>query len=331
MTLNTEFTDILRVKGINAQGFGTIAKLVMKDRRITAQAKAIYAYISAYAGSGTTAFPSVELMCEDLGMKDETLLKHRRQLEQCGYLNITRERNKKGQWGRNIYELAFYPIEQEIEPTPENPGMDEPTPDLPTPDYPSMVNPAPANRGTIINSSITNSLIINNQEKKEEEEEEHAGAESNFPKLLFDPRLKEISEAWYTVASTHLNKMQMDEIAYFMDVDKCELGFILELIHSVGLYSYSKHSGGKFKFFVELIVEAMNDGGCRTAAEYGIWKKSKTPPKQQAVGGYQDNSTHNSYNKNKLPAPGVTGLRIKDGVENKSYADIYDVMNFKRT
>ena len=47
-----EFENILLVEGINAKGYGTIPKLVMKDRRLTAQAKAIYAYFCSYAGCG---------------------------------------------------------------------------------------------------------------------------------------------------------------------------------------------------------------------------------------------------------------------------------------
>ena len=48
-----EFTDILRVEGINCKGYGIIPKAVMLDQRLTIQAKAIYAYFRSFAGAGT--------------------------------------------------------------------------------------------------------------------------------------------------------------------------------------------------------------------------------------------------------------------------------------
>ena len=59
-------TDVMNEIDINCMGYGTIAKFVMKDTELTAEAKAIYCYIASYAGSGDTAYPSVELMCHDL-------------------------------------------------------------------------------------------------------------------------------------------------------------------------------------------------------------------------------------------------------------------------
>ena len=50
--------DLLRIEGVNAKGYGCIPKAVMKDRRLTLYAKAIYAYFRSYAGSGNRAFPS---------------------------------------------------------------------------------------------------------------------------------------------------------------------------------------------------------------------------------------------------------------------------------
>ena len=52
-----DMTDVLVMENISAQGFGTVPKIVMLDTRLTAQAKAIYAYFASFAGAGTTAFP----------------------------------------------------------------------------------------------------------------------------------------------------------------------------------------------------------------------------------------------------------------------------------
>jgi hypothetical protein len=46
-----EFTDKLIVEGVNSMGYGTIPKMVMRDRRLSATAKCIYAYFCSYAGA----------------------------------------------------------------------------------------------------------------------------------------------------------------------------------------------------------------------------------------------------------------------------------------
>lgn len=107
----SETEDILRVQGVHAKGFGTIPKLVMKDTRLSIQAKAIYAYFRSYAGAGDTAFPSVRLIMSDLGIKDvHTFLKHRKMLEDCGYITVEQEVQSNGKFGRNIYTLIDNPI-----------------------------------------------------------------------------------------------------------------------------------------------------------------------------------------------------------------------------
>lgn len=47
---------------IFSMGYGHIAKLVMKDKDLTVEAKAIYSYIASYAGASDTAYPSVDLI-----------------------------------------------------------------------------------------------------------------------------------------------------------------------------------------------------------------------------------------------------------------------------
>jgi len=109
---NDEFRDLLRVEGVNAKGFGIIPKLVMQDPRLTRDAKAIYAYICSFAGAGTTAFPSTEKMCRDLGFgKHETMKKHRDLLEKYGYIKVEQQR-ENGKFARNVYILVEKPVEK---------------------------------------------------------------------------------------------------------------------------------------------------------------------------------------------------------------------------
>lgn len=97
-------TDKLKLEGVDKKGYGKIPKLVMKDEQLTIEAKAIYAYFASYAGGGETAFPSIELICHDLGISENRLFKHRKLLVERGYLSIEREQQEKG-WSKNIYTL----------------------------------------------------------------------------------------------------------------------------------------------------------------------------------------------------------------------------------
>ena len=56
-----------RVKSSIA-GYGLVFKRVMKDRNISVEAKALYSYLSAYAGADESSFPSVELIKHELNI-----------------------------------------------------------------------------------------------------------------------------------------------------------------------------------------------------------------------------------------------------------------------
>lgn len=98
-------SDKLILEGVFSKGYGTIPKLVMKDKDLTIEAKGIYAYLSSYAGAGETAFPSVDLICNDLGIGEKRFYKHRKLLEEKGYLKIERVRQERG-FSKNIYTLC---------------------------------------------------------------------------------------------------------------------------------------------------------------------------------------------------------------------------------
>lgn len=97
--------DVIQLEGVLSKGYGTIPKLVMKDENLTIEAKGIYAYLCSYAGAGLTAFPGVELICNDLGISDNRFYKHRKLLEENGYIKIDRVRQDKG-FSKNIYTIC---------------------------------------------------------------------------------------------------------------------------------------------------------------------------------------------------------------------------------
>lgn len=191
---NQDFKDILRVEGINSKGFGIIPKIVMQDRRLTRDAKAIYAYFRSYAGAGTTAFPSVSKICYDLCFgSEDTYRKHFKLLTKYGYIAVQQERAKKGEkdkegntigglFKHNIYTLVEKPEEveeessesienAEIEPTPKNQGTVEKGEEEPTPKDWGPDKWAPENRGYNNNSFKNNSfnnVVVEETDKEEE-------------------------------------------------------------------------------------------------------------------------------------------------------------------
>lgn len=89
---------------ILSQGYGIIPKKVMRDQTLSPESKAIYAYLSSFCGNGNTAFPSISLMCRDLGMGENRFLKHRKSLVDRGYVQIKKKKSEKG-FMNNIYTL----------------------------------------------------------------------------------------------------------------------------------------------------------------------------------------------------------------------------------
>lgn len=98
-------TDLLIFENVAAHGFGTVPKLVMLDRNLTAQAKAIYAYFASFAGAGTTAFPRRATIMRELKMKSlSTYYQHFNLLVQHGYLSVE-QRKSSGRFDLCIYRL----------------------------------------------------------------------------------------------------------------------------------------------------------------------------------------------------------------------------------
>lgn len=111
----TQLENLLIVEGINAQGYGSIPKLVMKDRRLTPQAKAVYAYFCSYAGTGSTAFPKVSQVMYDLNMSNKTFYKHLKQLTDFGYISVIKARQEGSKFDNNVYKINTHPRKTIVE------------------------------------------------------------------------------------------------------------------------------------------------------------------------------------------------------------------------
>jgi hypothetical protein len=102
-----DMTDILVMESVGAQGFGTVPKLVMFDARLTAQAKAIYAYFAYFAGAGTTAFPRHHTILRDLNLSHTTYYAHYNLLLHYGYLTVE-QRKSNGKYAVSLYRLPDF-------------------------------------------------------------------------------------------------------------------------------------------------------------------------------------------------------------------------------
>lgn len=107
--MNDGFKDLLRVEGINFKGFGIIPKLIMLDRSLSLEAKAIYAYFASYAGNGTSSFPGRDYMLKQLNVSKNGYYGHYNQLIEAGYIEVTKNKSKDGSFSNNIYTLVSNP------------------------------------------------------------------------------------------------------------------------------------------------------------------------------------------------------------------------------
>ncbi len=86
-------------------GYGVVYQDVMRNKSLSPEAKAIYAYLSSIAGSGDSCYPSVEVMQKELSMSKNRLMKHMGQLIAFGVVEKVRERNGNI-YGRNVYKIT---------------------------------------------------------------------------------------------------------------------------------------------------------------------------------------------------------------------------------
>lgn len=148
-------------------GYGLIATKVMRDRKLPKQSKLIYAYICSFAGSDKdgdrTAFPSVSLQCDELGMNEDTYYKWRKPLVDAGYLSIEKRRNGASKFERNLYFIEAVPMPKKIDDTEPKQVKTEDVKPYPnssgTGEKPYPKKPYPKKPGTVKSGTISNSPI----------------------------------------------------------------------------------------------------------------------------------------------------------------------------
>ncbi len=89
-----ELKKLLKNEGILVKGFGLVYKGVLQSKDLNLKAKAIYAYLCAFAGNSNKCYPSVKKITNDLNIDYQTFLKYREELLSKGLIKIEREKNK---------------------------------------------------------------------------------------------------------------------------------------------------------------------------------------------------------------------------------------------
>ena len=78
---------------------------VLRNPDITIEAKGLYAYLAGFSGAGDECYPSISLMCEEMGMSKTRLYKHMAVLVQFGVVEKIQTYNGNIK-GKVIYKLT---------------------------------------------------------------------------------------------------------------------------------------------------------------------------------------------------------------------------------
>ncbi len=90
------------------KGFGYVYQNVMRDKKLTVEAKSIYAYLASFAGNNESCFPGVDLMIIELGISKTRFYKHMQLLLDNGI--ILKQQEKQGnKFSKNTYTINSFP------------------------------------------------------------------------------------------------------------------------------------------------------------------------------------------------------------------------------
>ena len=87
-------------------GYGVVYQNVTRNRNISAAAKGLYAYLSAFCGISDECYPSVETIIKEMGMGRDTFYRHINALVAAGVIEKRQTVNDGGKFGRTVYRLT---------------------------------------------------------------------------------------------------------------------------------------------------------------------------------------------------------------------------------
>lgn len=105
---------------IYAEGFGLVASLVMRDKSISSMAKALYAYLMTFSNRSGAAWPSTNLILEEMSLSKNSFYKYRSELRDAGFLDWTTF-GREGGGRRTVYRI--FKIRKKEKSFPQTPGQ----------------------------------------------------------------------------------------------------------------------------------------------------------------------------------------------------------------
>lgn len=100
--------NLLQLDALLSHGYGLSPQLVMRSKGLSIEAKALYGYLSSFAGAGDTAFPSTSRILEELDISKNRFYKIRKELVSWGFISIETTATSAGL--RTVYTLPQNPI-----------------------------------------------------------------------------------------------------------------------------------------------------------------------------------------------------------------------------
>ena len=174
-------------------GYGTVYKQVLKDNDLSIEAKAIYSYLSSYAGGKDTAFPSISLICHELNISEKRFYKHRKELLDKQVISKHRERTDNG-FSKTIYTINHHFVHGQFVRVQNVHGQ----------------NVHGQNVGTK-NNSIKNNNIKNNNSKSDSDINQSFSYITNNLEMITSPLKAE--ELEYELKNVKANKLEIVEVA----------------------------------------------------------------------------------------------------------------------
>lgn len=158
-------------------GYGVVYQDVTRNSNISAAAKGLYAYLSAFCGASDECYPSVETIIKEMSMGRDTFYRHINALVAAGVVEKQQTVNDGGKFGRTVYRLTHEVVIS----------------DYPFTQNEDAVLPTTEDKETK-NNNLTNNNIKNNSMEYQEIAALYNSICVSFPKLtkLSDKRKKTI-------------------------------------------------------------------------------------------------------------------------------------------
>jgi hypothetical protein len=235
------------------KGFGYVYQNVMRNKKLTIEAKSIYAYLASFSGNNEMCYPSIQLILKELGISKSRFYKHMELLINNGI--VTKQQEKfENRFSKNTYIISSFPNfeDTQIEDTQNRDTQIEDTQNLTT-----KRNNIKRNR---LNSNSSNNIIIDTADALPTTSKFH---ESSFEMLCVEAIINSCLELYPNskVPSTYKEKEKWAiEIDRLKRIDKRgeeEIKKALQFAVNDGFWKPNIRSTKKFREkFETLIIQA---------------------------------------------------------------------------